>query len=46
MAIQEIPLTADNQQFSIVLGVLPGGLASYGAICTGLWTCRTTEGSR
>lgn len=45
MTIQEIPLTADNQQFSIVLGGT-GGLASYGAILTGLWTCRTTEGSR
>lgn len=39
MTIQEIPLTADNQQFSIVLVVSPGGLASYGAILTGLWTC-------
>lgn len=46
MTIQEIPLTADNQQFSIVLVVSPGGLTSYGAIFTGLWTCRTTEGSR
>lgn len=46
MTIQEIPLTADNQQFSIVPGGVTGGLASYGAILTGLWTCRTTEGSR
>ncbi len=45
MTIQEIPLTADNQQFTSSWVVLPGGLASYGAICTGYGPAERQRGA-
>lgn len=44
MTIQEIPLTADNQQFSIILAGITWRIR---IIWRDLyWTCRTTGGSR
>lgn len=46
MAIQEIPLTADNQQFSIILAGTTWRISITWRDLYWILTCRTTEGSR
>ncbi|SPW63036.1 bacteriophage protein [Escherichia coli] len=46
MAIQEIPLTADNQQFSIVLGGVTWRISIIWRDLYWIYGPATTEGSR